>query len=97
MYCKKRKDAALQLTASDNCPTKNIGCLRKCACIVKMIFPCLLQEHPSGSIYNYVLSTETCLGPLTYLRVWHDNSGNGKNKGWYLDQFMIVDMQTGEK
>ncbi|KAK7506559.1 hypothetical protein BaRGS_00002034, partial [Batillaria attramentaria] len=50
-----------------------------------------------GSIYNFVLSTERSLGPLTFLRVWHDNGGNGKNKSWYLDQFQITDLQTGEK
>ena len=55
------------------------------------------QEHPSGSIYNYVLSVEQTLGPLTYLRVWHDNTGSGKKRSWFLGQVQINDLQTGEK
>ena len=52
---------------------------------------------PVGSIYNYILSVEHTLGPLTYLRVWHDNSGKGKKKSWFLDQIMVTDIQSGEK
>lgn len=56
-----------------------------------------MQELITGSIMNFILSTEGCLGPLTFLRIWHDNSGNGKSKGWFLDQIQITDLQTGEK
>ena len=48
-------------------------------------------------MYNYILSTETCLGPLTYLRIWHDNNGKGKQRSWFLDQVQLTDLQTGEK
>ena len=61
------------------------------------IFSYVLQEIPKGSIYNYILSTETCLGPLTYLRIWHDNNGKGKQRSWFLDQVQLTDLQTGEK
>lgn len=40
---------------------------------------------------------ENCLGPLTYLRIWHDNSGKGKHKSWYLDQVQVTDLQTGDR
>jgi len=56
-----------------------------------------VQELPKGSIYNYILSTEQCLGPLTYLRIWHDNCGKGKQRSWFLDQVQFTDLQTGEK
>ena len=56
-----------------------------------------MQEFPTGSIYNFVLSTENCIGPLTYLRIWHDNTGKGKYRGWFLDQIQVTDIQTGEK
>jgi len=46
---------------------------------------------------NFILSTEESLGPLTFLRIWHDNSGHGKLKGWFLDQIQVTDLQTGEK
>ncbi|GFN96340.1 polycystic kidney disease protein 1-like 2, partial [Plakobranchus ocellatus] len=56
------------------------------------------RKHiPRGSIFNYVMSVDSCLGPLTFLRIWHDNSGKGKKKSWYLDQVQINDLQTGEK
>jgi len=58
---------------------------------------CCVQELITGSIMNFILSTEGCLGPLTFLRIWHDNSGQGKLKGWFLDQIQITDLQTGEK
>ncbi|XP_055876323.1 polycystic kidney disease protein 1-like 2 [Biomphalaria glabrata] len=51
----------------------------------------------TGSIYNYVMSVDSCLGPLNFLRIWHDNSGKGKNQSWYLDQVQINDLQTGER
>ena len=28
----------------------------------------------------FIMSTAECLGDLTYVRIWHDNSGGG----WYL-------------
>ena len=36
------------------------------------------------------------LGPeLAYLRVWHDNSGEGSKGSWYLDRVVVKDLQTG--
>ncbi|ESN99579.1 hypothetical protein HELRODRAFT_125123, partial [Helobdella robusta] len=55
------------------------------------------KEISTGSINNYVLSVEKCLGPLTFLRIWHDNSGKGSKKGWFLDQIEFTDVQTGER
>ena len=57
----------------------------------------LVQELQTGSIMNFIMSTEGCLGPLTFLRIWHDNTGHGKLKGWFLDQIQVTDLQTGEK
>lgn len=57
----------------------------------------LVQHLATGSIYNYVMSVDSCLGPLNFLRIWHDNSGKGKNQSWYLDQVQINDLQTGER
>jgi polycystin 1L2 len=51
----------------------------------------------TGSILNYILSVEQCLGPLSFLRIWHDNSGKGKMRSWYLDQVQVSDLQTGER
>jgi len=43
------------------------------------------------------MSVEEKLGPLTYLRIWHDNSGQGSYKSWYLNTVTIVDLQTNER
>ena len=32
-----------------------------------------------------------------YLRIWHDNSGRGKMKSWYLNHVIIRDVQTDKK
>jgi len=37
------------------------------------------------------------LGPLNYMRVWHDNSGKGKYMSWYLNWIIIRDLQTGRR
>ena len=37
------------------------------------------------------------LGPVQYLRLWHDNSGKGKYQGWYCRYVMVHDLQTKEK
>ncbi|KAK3091662.1 hypothetical protein FSP39_021645 [Pinctada imbricata] len=49
-----------------------------------------------GSVNNFVMGTRECIGPLSYMRVWHDNSGKGKLQGWYLSKVIITDIQTGE-
>ncbi|XP_069123478.1 uncharacterized protein [Argopecten irradians] len=50
-----------------------------------------------GSIMNYILSVESCLGSLNFLRIWHDNTGKGKMRSWYLDQVQVTDLQTGDR
>ena len=57
----------------------------------------ILKEIATGSINNYILAVDKCLGPLTFLRIWHDNSGKGSKKGWFLDQVEVTDVQTGER
>ncbi|PRD28966.1 UNVERIFIED_CONTAM: Polycystic kidney disease protein 1-like 2 [Trichonephila clavipes] len=42
-------------------------------------------------------SLSTCLGQLNYLRIWHDNSGEGKNASWYLKHVVVKDIITGYK
>ncbi|XP_076456106.1 polycystin-1-like protein 2 [Babylonia areolata] len=49
-----------------------------------------------GTITQYVLGVQEGLGPLSYLRVWHDNSGKGLHQGWYLGKVIVTDLQTGE-
>lgn len=57
----------------------------------------MFQNHDKGSIMNYILSVEDKLGPLSFCRIWHDNSGEGQFRSWYLDQIEVSDLQTGER
>lgn len=41
----------------------------------------------------FVMSTESCLGDLDYIRIWHDNDGGG----WYLRSIKLIDLQTDEE
>lgn len=56
-----------------------------------------LKEFRSGSVRNFVLSTESPLGSLLCLRIWHDNSGEKNKASWYLSMINVMDLQTGEK
>jgi polycystin 1L2 len=37
------------------------------------------------------------LGHLNYIRIWHDNSGQGKWGSWYLKYILIKDLQTKQQ
>ncbi|KAI8489900.1 hypothetical protein Bbelb_322610 [Branchiostoma belcheri] len=50
-----------------------------------------------GGVDNFIMATEKCLGPLQFLRLWHDNSGKGDGKSWYIEKVVIQDLQTDEK
>ncbi|XP_066291033.1 polycystin-1-like protein 2 [Branchiostoma lanceolatum] len=50
-----------------------------------------------GSVNNFLLSLPRCLGNLQYLRIWHDNSGKGRNASWFLDKIIITDLQTEKR
>ncbi|XP_060067008.1 polycystin-1-like protein 2 [Ylistrum balloti] len=50
-----------------------------------------------GSVNNYLLSVPFNLGNLTFLRIWHDNTGKGKDADWYLNMVLIKDLQNNQK
>ena len=37
------------------------------------------------------------LGDLSYIRIWHDNSGEKKKASWYLKFVIVHDLQTREE
>ena len=49
----------------------------------------------SGGVDGFVMATPRCLGSLSHIRVWHDNSG--KSPGWFFSRMQVVDMQNLEK
>ena len=34
------------------------------------------------------------LGALNYVRVWHDNSGQGSSASWFVKYIVVRDLQT---
>lgn len=46
---------------------------------------------------NYFISHKRPLGPLIYIRLWHDNSGPDDQASWYCNYFGVIDLQTNEK
>ena len=34
------------------------------------------------------------LGPLSYLRIWHDHSGSNGSASWFLKYLIVRDLQT---
>ena len=60
-------------------------------------------EDPHRKIFRkgdnnaFVMAVPRKLGRLNYCRIWHDNSGNGKFRSWFLSFIVVKDVQTGEK
>lgn len=50
-----------------------------------------------GATDTFVLAVPRKLGRLNYCRIWHDNSGEGKFRSWFLSFIVVRDVQTGEK
>ncbi|KAI3387632.1 hypothetical protein SNEBB_002249, partial [Seison nebaliae] len=50
-----------------------------------------------GATDAFIMATSSSIGPLTYLRIWHDNSGEGRKASWYLKYVIVHDLQTNEK
>lgn len=50
-----------------------------------------------GDTNSFVMAVNKRLGRLNYVRIWHDNSGEGKFRSWFLSFIVVKDIQTGEK
>ncbi|CAF1549867.1 unnamed protein product, partial [Adineta steineri] len=50
-----------------------------------------------GGVDSFVMSVEKSLGPLNYIRLWHDNTGPGSSASWFLKYIIVRDLQTMEK
>ena len=48
-----------------------------------------------GGVDSFLVTTPDCLGSLTFIRIWHDNTG--KSPSWFLSQVVIRDIETDEK
>ncbi|ESP03573.1 hypothetical protein LOTGIDRAFT_137239, partial [Lottia gigantea] len=50
----------------------------------------------SGSVMNFICTTNMSLGKLLYLRVWNDSSGENQWASWYLVKIIVEDLNTKE-
>lgn len=50
-----------------------------------------------GQQDSFLMAVPRPLGPLQYIRVWHDNSGKGSESSWFLNYIMLRDLQSGDK
>ncbi|XP_077976290.1 polycystin family receptor for egg jelly-like isoform X1 [Styela clava] len=50
-----------------------------------------------SSVNHFLLRVDKSLGNLTHVHIWHDNTGKGNFRGWYLDQVAVQDVVTGER
>ena len=50
-----------------------------------------------GSVNSFIFSTPGPLGSLDYIRIWHDNSGQGRTASWFLKLIIVHDLQTREE
>ncbi|XP_012940372.2 polycystic kidney disease protein 1-like 2 [Aplysia californica] len=55
------------------------------------------QQLSTGSVVTYVMATPYDLGELNYIRIWHDNSGDGQGQSWYLNKIYVEDLQTNTR
>ncbi|CAF4162103.1 unnamed protein product, partial [Adineta steineri] len=50
-----------------------------------------------SGIDSFIMSVPKSLGLLNYIRIWHDNSGQGSSASWFLKYIIVRDLQTMEK
>ncbi|KAG1670785.1 Location of vulva defective 1 [Nymphon striatum] len=51
----------------------------------------------TGGRDAFLMTVPSSLGKLSYIRIWHDNSGEGKFASWYLNTIIVKDIQTNKK
>jgi polycystin 1L2 len=51
----------------------------------------------TGGVDSFIMSTEKPLSNLSYLRIWHDNSGTFNSASWFLRYVIVNDLQTKQK
>jgi polycystin 1L2 len=50
-----------------------------------------------GGMDSFVMSVKQPLGNLSYIRIWHDNTGSGDDASWFLKYVIVHDVQTRER
>ncbi|CAF4886443.1 unnamed protein product, partial [Rotaria socialis] len=50
-----------------------------------------------GGIDAFIMAVPKSLGSLSYIHIWHDNTGEGESASWFLKYIIVRDLQTTEK
>ncbi|KAK8779497.1 hypothetical protein V5799_019173 [Amblyomma americanum] len=50
-----------------------------------------------GAVDTFVMTVPRSLGRLNYMRIWHDNAGNGSMRSWHLRFISVRDVQTNAR
>ena len=56
----------------------------------------IFQNFDQGDVNSFLMTTPDDLGVPVTLKIWHDNSGEGKKAGWYCSKVVVVDLDKGE-
>ncbi|XP_038057433.1 location of vulva defective 1-like isoform X2 [Patiria miniata] len=51
----------------------------------------------TGTLNHYLMGVPRSLGPLSCMRIRHDNSGEGHSASWFVYWFEVYDLQTGRR
>lgn len=54
----------------------------------------IFQGFETNSVAFFMMSTNKSFGDLSFLRIWHDNSGDGNTNSWYLHKIVVTDIHT---
>ncbi|XP_066289732.1 polycystin-1-like protein 2 [Branchiostoma lanceolatum] len=49
----------------------------------------------TGGIDSFVVTCACVMGPLDYIHIWHDNSGD--DPSWFLNKIIVTDVNTEQK
>ncbi|CAF4368685.1 unnamed protein product, partial [Adineta steineri] len=50
-----------------------------------------------GGIDSFIIAVPKSLGLLNYIRIWHDNTGEGSSASWFLKYIIVRDLQSMDK
>ena len=64
---------------------------------IRVLNSCKKYSFKRGGVDSFVVAVNKPLGPLSYVRIWHDNSGFKEKASWFLKNILIHDLQTREK
>ncbi|CAF3243380.1 unnamed protein product [Rotaria sp. Silwood2] len=63
---------------------------------VRTFSDCHRKIFQRGGIDAFIMTVPKSLGLFNYIRIWHDNTGQGSSASWFLKYIIVRDLQTME-